>query len=118
MYLWQLSKKNLEVVIPKISCMDGVCLGCVIGKKNQDNFSEGKALHSMEPVELVYSDLMSFPTRSFSGARYELTLFRTSPICLGCTFLSTRVRHLLFFKTSSILSRRNHTWDIIHLSKG
>jgi hypothetical protein len=61
--------------LPKVSCSDGVCLGCVLGKQHQDNFPKGKALQAMKPLELVHSDLMSFLNRSFSRAKYALTKF-------------------------------------------
>jgi hypothetical protein len=72
-YLQQLSTQNLVLGLPKVSCTDGVCLGCVLGKQHQDPFPKGKALHATTPLELVHSDLMSFPTHSFSGAKYALT---------------------------------------------
>ena len=59
--------------LPKVSCTDGVCPGCVLGKQHQDPFPKGKAWRATTPLELVHSNLMSFPTRSFSGAKYALT---------------------------------------------
>ena len=72
-YLQQLRKLNLVLSAPKSSCTNGVCLGWVLGKQNQNPFPKGKALHSTKPLELVHSDLMSFSTHSFSKAKYALT---------------------------------------------
>ena len=38
-YLQQLRKLNLVLSAPKASCIDGVCLGWVLGKQNQNPFS-------------------------------------------------------------------------------
>lgn len=72
-YMQQMNSQKLVLGLPKVSCTDGVCLGCVLGKQHQDPFPKGKALRAIVPLELVHSDLMIFPTRSFSGAKYALT---------------------------------------------
>ena len=59
--------------LPKVSCTKGVCLGFVLGKQHQDPFPKGKASYATTPLELVHSDLMSFPTHSFPGAKHVLT---------------------------------------------
>ena len=71
-YLQQLSTQKLVLGLPKVSCTDGVCSGCVLGKQHQDPFPKGKAWRATTPLELVHNDLMSFPTCSFSGAKYAL----------------------------------------------
>lgn len=65
--------QNLVVGLPKVFFIDGVCEGCVFGKQHQYPFPKGRALRETTPFELVHSDLMSFSTLSFSGAKYELT---------------------------------------------
>ena len=51
--------------LPKVSCIDRVCPSCVLGKQHQDHFPKGKAWCVATPLELVDSDLMSFPTCLF-----------------------------------------------------
>lgn len=59
--------------LPQISCTDGVCPGCALGKHHRDPFRVGISTRAKAPLELIHSDLVSFPTPSFSGARYVLT---------------------------------------------
>ena len=66
--------QKLVLGLPKVSCIDGVCPGCVLCKQHQDSFPKGKSLHSIVPFELVHSNLMIFPTCSFSRSKYALTL--------------------------------------------
>lgn len=63
----------MVIVLPKVSCLDGVFLGCALGKQHQDIFPKGKAHRASSPLELVHSDLMVFATSSFKGAKYALT---------------------------------------------
>ena len=83
--LQQLSTQKLVLGLPKFSCTYGACLGCVLGKQRQDHFPKGKSLCTTTPLELVHSDLMSFPTRSFSGAKYALT-FIDDFLHLSCIY--------------------------------
>ena len=73
-YLQQMSTQGLVIGLPQISCTDGVCQGCALGKHHRDPFPSGRASRAKAPLELIHSDLMSFPTPSFSGARYVLTI--------------------------------------------
>jgi hypothetical protein len=72
--LQQSSTQILVLGLPKVSCTGRVCLGCDLDKQHHDRFPKGKALHATTPLELVHSDLMSFPTLSFLGAKYALTI--------------------------------------------
>ena len=54
--------------LPQISCTDSVCQGCSLGKHHIDPFLAGRSTHAKAQLELIHSDLMSFPTPSFSGA--------------------------------------------------
>ena len=72
-YLQQMHSQKLVRGLPKVSCTDGVCPGCVLGKQHQDSFPKGKAMCATETLELVHSDLMIFPICSFSGSKYALT---------------------------------------------
>lgn len=60
--------------LPKFSCINGVCIYCVIGKQRQDPFPKGKSLHATTRLELVHSDLISFLTCSFLGLKFSLNL--------------------------------------------
>ena len=59
--------------LPQISCTDRVCQDCALGKDLRDSFPASRATRAKAPLELIHSDLMSFPTPSFLGARYVLT---------------------------------------------
>ena len=59
--------------LPQISCIDDVCQGCALGKHHKDPFLVGRSTCAREPLELIPSDLMSFPILSFSGAQNVLT---------------------------------------------
>ena len=54
--------------LPQISCTDKVCQGCALEKHHKDPFLASRASHDKAPLELIHSDIMSFPTPSFSGA--------------------------------------------------
>jgi hypothetical protein len=54
--------------LPLVSCKDGVCAGCVLGKHHRDNFD------ASGPLQLVHSDLCgSLSSHYFSGCKYFLT---------------------------------------------
>ncbi|KAH9292456.1 hypothetical protein KI387_042361 [Taxus chinensis] len=72
-YLQQLSSQNMVTGLPKVKSHDGVCPGCMLGKQHLDPFPKGQAKRATARLELVHSDLTSFPHRSFSGAKYVLT---------------------------------------------
>jgi len=60
--------------LPHISFVDGVCIGCVLGKHPQDTFDKGKSWRASEALEIVHSDVAGpFPTLFFQGAHYLLT---------------------------------------------
>jgi hypothetical protein len=84
--------------IPKVSCIDGVCSCCVLVKQHQDPFPKGKAL-CYSTFELVHSDLMSFPTCSFSGAKYSLTFIDDLSCHSWVYFLKYKSEVFANFKT-------------------
>ena len=63
-----MSTQELVTGLPQISCTNGVCKGCALGKHHRDPFPVGKATHVKASLELIHSDLMSFPTPYFLGA--------------------------------------------------
>lgn len=67
-YLQQLHTHDMVIRLPKVSCTDGVYLGCALRKHHQDPFPSGRSHHASTPLELVHSDLMNFPHGSFTGA--------------------------------------------------
>ena len=68
-----MSTQALVLGLSQISCIDGDCQGCALGKQHRDSFPHGQSTHALAPLELIHSDLMSFPTPPFFGARYVLT---------------------------------------------
>ena len=60
--------------LPLVSCKDGVCSGCVLGKHHRDSFDKRASWHASAPLQLVHSDLCGpLPSASFSGCKYFLT---------------------------------------------
>ena len=91
--------QKLFLGLPKVSCTDGVCPGCVISKQHQDSFPKGKALHATKPLKLVHNDFMIFPIHSFSGSKYVLT-FIDDFLCISWVyFLKYKSEILDTFKT-------------------
>ena len=57
-----------------VSCGDGVCSGCVLGKHHRDSFEKCASWHASAHLQLVHSDLCGpLPVVSFSGYKYFLT---------------------------------------------
>src|SRR5713226_2831825 len=71
--LQQLCKENMVTGLPLVSCKDGVCSGCVLGKHHRDSFDKRAYWHASVPLEILYSDLCGpLPSASFSGFKYFL----------------------------------------------
>eukprot|EP00253_Pinus_taeda_P028641 PITA_28641 len=72
--LQHLCKENMVTGLPMVSCRDGVCSGCVLGKHHRDSFDKRASSHASAPLQLVHSDLCGpLPVASFSGCKYFLT---------------------------------------------
>jgi len=72
--LQNLCKENMVTGLPMVSCRDGVCSGCVLGKHHRDSFEKRASWHASAPLQLVHSDLCGpLPVASFSGCKYFLT---------------------------------------------
>ena len=60
--------------LPLVSCRDGVCVDCVLGKHHWDNFDKRASWHASGPLQLVHSDLCGpLSSHSFSGCKHFLT---------------------------------------------
>jgi hypothetical protein len=72
--LQQLCNQWMVTSLPPISCKDGVCVGCVLGRHHWDSFDKRASWHAPGPLQLVHSDLCG-PLSSpyFSGCKYFLT---------------------------------------------
>ena len=68
-----MSTQELVIGLPQISCNDGVCQGCVLGKHHRDPFLTGRSTRAKAPLDLIHNNLMLFLTPSFLGAQYVLT---------------------------------------------
>lgn len=54
--------------LPMVSCKDGVCSKCVLGKHHRDSFEKPSSWNALAPLQLVHSDLCGpLPVVSFSG---------------------------------------------------
>ena len=57
-----------------VSCRDGVCSRCVLGKHHRDSFEKCASWHFSAPLQRVHSDLCGpFLVVSFSGYKCFLT---------------------------------------------
>ena len=66
--LQQIYKDNMVTVLSMVSCKDGVCSGCVMGKHPWDSFDKHASWHASVLLELGHSDLCGpLPSASFSG---------------------------------------------------
>jgi transposase InsO family protein len=60
--------------LPLVSCRDGVCVICVLGKHHRDSFDKRASWHASGPLQLVHSDLCGpLSSPSFSRCKYFLT---------------------------------------------
>ena len=89
--LQHLCKDNTMTSIPMVSCKDGICFGCVLGKHHQDNFDKRASWHASIPLELVHSDLCGpLPFASFSGFKNFLTFIDDYSIRTWVYFLKLK----------------------------
>ena len=67
-------KYSMVIGIPMVSCRDGVCSSCVLGKHHWDSFDKHASWHASVPLELVHSDLCGpLPSASFYAFKNFLT---------------------------------------------
>jgi hypothetical protein len=55
--LKELCNQQMVTDLPPVSCRDGVCVGCVLGKPHWDNLDKRASWHTSGPLQLVHSDL-------------------------------------------------------------
>jgi hypothetical protein len=60
--LQQLCNQHMVTGLPLVSCRDGVCVSCVLGKHHRDNFDKHASWHTSTPLQLVHNDLCSLMT--------------------------------------------------------
>jgi hypothetical protein len=80
----QLCNQHMVIVLPLVSFKVGVCVSCVLGKHNWDNFDNRASWHASTPLQLVHGDLycpLSSPF--FSGCKYFLSFSDHFPYALG-----------------------------------
>jgi hypothetical protein len=72
--LQQLCNQQMVIGLPLVSCRDGVCANCVLGKHHRDSFDKGASWHAPHPLQLVHSDLcVPLSSPYFFGCKYFLT---------------------------------------------
>jgi hypothetical protein len=72
--LQQLCNQHMVSSLPLISCGDGVCVGCVLGKHDWDSFEKCFSWHTFDPLHIVLSDLCRpLSSLSFPRCKYFLT---------------------------------------------
>jgi transposase InsO family protein len=63
----------MVIGLPLVSCIDGVCATCVLGKHHQDNFDKRASWHASGPLQLLHGDLCGPLSSPFSRCKYFLT---------------------------------------------
>ena len=64
----------MVIGLPQVQFLEGVCLGCEVGKHPKEKYDKGKSWKASTVLELVHSDVASpFLVLSFGKARYVLT---------------------------------------------
>jgi transposase InsO family protein len=71
--LQQLCNQHMWIGIPLVSCRDGVCAGCVLGKHHRDNFDKRASWHASCPLQIVHNDLCGPLSSPFSRCKCFLT---------------------------------------------
>ena len=93
--------------LPIVSCKDGVCSGCVLGKHHQDSFDKRASWHASTPLQLMHSDLCG-PLLAvfFSGFKYFLTFIDDYSIRTWVYFLKLKsVVLYMFFAYKDLLQK-------------
>jgi hypothetical protein len=85
--------------LPLVSCIDGVCAGCVLDKQNWDNFDKCASWHASTPLQLVHSDL-------YNGGAYVNNQFTSY-----CTAQGIQMQHIVPYtpQHSGVVERKNRT---------
>ena len=99
-----------------ISCKDGVCSCCVLGKHHRDSFDKRASWHTSVPLELVNSDLCGpFASSSFSSFKYFLTFIDEYSISTWVYFLKLKSEVFNMFLTYKALVEKQSRHQIIKL---
>jgi transposase InsO family protein len=89
--LQQICNQQMVTSLPHVSCRDGVCVGCVLGKHHRDSFDKCASWHTSGPLQLVHSDLCGpLSSPSFSGCNYFLTFIDEFSIRTWVYFLKLK----------------------------
>jgi hypothetical protein len=89
--LQKLCNQQMVIGLPLVSCKDGVCAGCVLGKYHQDSFDKCASWHASSPLHLVHSDLCGpIFSPSFSWCKYFLTFIDEFSRCTWVYFLKLK----------------------------
>ena len=97
-----------------VSCRDGVCSSCVLGKNHQEYFDKHASWHTSVPLELVHSDLCGpLPSASFSGFKYFLTLIDDYSRCTWVYFLKLKSEVFNMFLAYKALVEKQSGHQII-----
>jgi transposase InsO family protein len=77
--------------LPLVSCRDGVCVICVLGKHHRDSFEKHASWHASGPLQLVHSDLCGpLSSPSFYRCKYFLTFIDDFSRCTWVYFLKLK----------------------------
>ena len=102
--------------LPLVSCKDGVCSGCVLGKHHWDSFDKHASWNSSVPLELVHSDLCGpLPFASFSVFKYFLTFIDDYSKRTWVYFLKLKSEVFNMFLAYKALVEKQSSHQIIKL---
>jgi transposase InsO family protein len=81
----------MVIGLPQVSCRDGVCVGCVLGKHHRDSFEKRASWHTLSFLHIVHNDLCGpLSTLSFFGCKYFLTFIDDFSKCTWVYFLKLK----------------------------
>ena len=99
-----------------VSCKDGVCSSCVLGKHHRDSFDKHASWHASVPLELVHSDLCGpLPSTSFSSFKYFLTFIDDYSRPTWVYFLKLKTKVFNMFLAYKALVEKQSGHQIIKL---
>ena len=106
----------MVIGLPMVSCKDGVCSKCVLGKHHQDNFYKCAPWHAQTPLQLMHSDLCGpLPVVSFSSFKYFLTFIDDYSKCTWIYFLKLRSEVFDMFLAYKALVEKQSSQHILKL---
>jgi hypothetical protein len=89
--LQQICNQHMVPGFPLVSCKDGVCVDCVLGKHHCNSFEKHASWHASTPLRLVHDDFCGpFSSPSFSQCKNLLNFIDDFSRCTWVYFLKLK----------------------------